>query len=211
MDGHRFDALTRSVFASASRRGALRLIVGATAGGVLAAVGRTPASAACGLVDERCTTADDCCANARCIEGRCSCPPRFTVCEGRCRDLQVSPNHCGACGNACEGDTPCCIGGRCRRTCGGECCANCFLETDPNTGRRSEFCCPRSLLCRSPRGPEHDRCCYPDEECRDGTCCRTCPEDPRAVDGCCDPVGTEVCRNGRCRSLDTARLIRVRR
>ena len=45
-----------------------------------------------------------------------TCDPGFDPCQdqapGFCFDLQASPNHCGACGNACPLRTPC-EGGQC--------------------------------------------------------------------------------------------------
>ncbi len=103
-------------------------------------------------------------------------------------------------GNGCRGT---------EQRCGGECCdrAQCFIdpgESQETTSDDVEFCCPRSKICRSPRGSRYDRCCYRDEVCqKDGTCCRRC------AGRCCRYF--EHCVDGRCKPLGSVRYARLRR
>ena len=72
MDSHYFDALTRSLAATRSRRGALA----ALAGSALAALGLSPhaVAAACRAPKRRCEKGRQCC-TGRCKRGKCaSCP-----------------------------------------------------------------------------------------------------------------------------------------
>ena len=86
MDGERFDAIAK-VTATASRRGALRLL----AGGLLTAVLARPRAAAgqlgtaanagsCRAPGDICDGDADCCSE-RCRSGRCLCRRRGAACE----------------------------------------------------------------------------------------------------------------------------------
>jgi len=65
----------------------------------------------CGACQRRCQPAH---APAECSAGVCghgACEPGYADCDGNaengCEARLDSPNHCGACGNACEGGAPC--------------------------------------------------------------------------------------------------------
>lgn len=84
MEGNRFDDLTRAIAGSATRRGVLRRLAGAVAGGLLVAVGVRQAEATPCRPDGR-----PCRLHAECCSGTC--------------DFNVHPNrrkpphgHCGA-------------------------------------------------------------------------------------------------------------------
>jgi len=94
--------------------------------------------------------------------------------------------------------------------CGGKCCKDCFVRSDPNTGKKTPFCCREDRICRSPQGRRFDQCCYGDERCRPNNpdqtkiCCRLCNGT------CCD--SQDYCKNGStCTFIGTARLARIRR
>ena len=74
MDHDRFDALARSLGDVATRRHALRLLVGSALGAALGLLGGDGARAthggACKHVDRRCANDRDCC-SGRCRRGRC--------------------------------------------------------------------------------------------------------------------------------------------
>src|SRR5688500_5465807 len=78
MDDQRFDRLARTVAATGTRRGALRLLVGG-AFGLLAArrepepVAAQQAQIACGAVGAKCRTNGQCCHGAVCRNGACAC------------------------------------------------------------------------------------------------------------------------------------------
>jgi hypothetical protein len=95
------------------------------------------------------------------------------------------------------------------KRCGKGCCRNCFVKRNPNTGLRAGLlCCPTQRICRSPLGRDQDQCCYRDEVCENGSCCRICPDPGRS--GCCESF--EFCNDsGFCEDLNTARLPRFRR
>lgn len=44
---------------------------------------------------------NECAEGTPCIEGRCGCPTGFTLCGGRCVDLQTNDQNCGECGRMC--------------------------------------------------------------------------------------------------------------
>ena len=108
---------------------------------------------------------------------------------------------------------------RCKKNkrCGKDCCGqgSCLVkEIDPNSGKITIGCCPKSNLCHAPEGdPDGNQCCYSDEKCNptgesngenngNGLCCRTC-------NGlCCAPQ--DHCVNGECVPIGTARLPRRR-
>ena len=110
---------------------------------------------------------------------------------------------------------------RCKKSkrCGKGCCSakSCFAKkVDPADRSPIGFdCCPAKLLCKSPRAPFPDQCCYPDETCRpslvddpltefETICCRPCA-------GKCCPHQNDECVNGECEPQTTARLPRTRR
>jgi hypothetical protein len=101
--------------------------------------------------------------------------------------------------------------------CGSGCCtADACFAAAVDTADRHPIgfdCCPAALLCRSPKAPFPDQCCYPDETCRpslvddanfETICCRPC-------NGACCPKQNDECIGGVCVGIDTARLPRTRR
>lgn len=104
--------------------------------------------------------------------------------------IEQAAARCGRVGEGCRKRRDCCRGEVCRRrrctceaeedACGGKCCADCFLDSDP----AKEFCCPAAKVC--PTAEFGEICCYPDEACRGDVCC---------CDGC---QGTVVCRGTCC-------------
>jgi hypothetical protein len=102
----------------------------------------------------------------------------------------------------CPDDKPCCLDGRCRRRCGDECCANCFVVKDSFTGDPidgSEVCCggESGQICLGrKRKRKDDRCCYPDETCVKGRCCGQNVLGAVKCGGRCCAVA--ACCNGAC-------------
>jgi hypothetical protein len=134
MKQRRFDAWTKSLAAAAASR--RQLLPALAVGVVLDRLGFPPgpAIAGCGKVGDRCERGGECCAGARCRNGRCRCKPGRGDCDraGRCRtDLRTDPANCGRCGAACPAEATCtdgvCVCADARPACGavGEltCCA----------------------------------------------------------------------------------------
>jgi hypothetical protein len=106
---------------------------------------------------------------------------------------------------------------RCKNSkrCGKDCCSQdyCFPNKKINPHDPDDVtpgCCPAKSLCLAPEGDTNgDQCCYSDEKCNpggnnngNGLCCRTCGGE------CC--ASAQVCKNGKCKILNTARLPRRR-
>ena len=125
MEGQRFDDLTRALTAGASRRRALRLLVGGMTAALGAALGRDragaqpPTCAAYGRVCSGtgcCTTTGAACrcyANGHC---RCVCPEGQAQIDGACACLgggNPCPGGLGAVNGCCPRGNPACqnIGG----------------------------------------------------------------------------------------------------
>jgi hypothetical protein len=63
------------------------------------------------------TATGQCCPDGRlACDGRC-CGADELCCDGECVDPAFDPNHCGACGNACDQRTERCHEGQCRDRC----------------------------------------------------------------------------------------------
>jgi hypothetical protein len=116
----RFDEVAHNLATGRISRGrALRVLaataLGAVLGGTGTLAGAGPAEAACARVGRRCRKSRDCCSGARCTRsGVCVCREGYTNCDGRCRNLQTSTNHCGTCSNACLSNEVCQSGDCCR-------------------------------------------------------------------------------------------------
>jgi hypothetical protein len=203
MDPTRFDSLTRMFGAAAPRR-ALIMVSGGLftrAWGPLT----QGVAAGCKKAGKKCGK-KKCCSGARCRHGKCRCRKGWDECNGdkSCQNLSGDNTNCGACGNSCSARPglcepcgqpcaeSCCIGGTCRLLCDGECCADCFVESDsgnPGKDCGTEACCPASQVCKKNSNPADDRCCWPNEVCLDGECC---------CDGC---MGTKPCGGTCCPSV----------
>ncbi len=214
MDPHRFDALTRSLARSRSRRHLARMAGAA----LLSALGldglQSGADArVCRIVGERCDDRLLCCGPGHvCVRGRCACGAGYTDCGGGCVDLSTDTANCGACGNVCDQGTACCNGICCRNDydvcCGGECTD---LEySDVNCGGCGQEC-PAGLRCCGSRcrdlTDDDARCggCSHDCATRGGTCenerC-SCPPEYAcgSAKRCGQPPDTACCKDGDCRS-----------
>jgi hypothetical protein len=107
----------------------------------------------------------------------------------------------GECDIACPPAKPCCIKGKCREMCDGECCADCFVEIllNGNPDEDHPVCCTSSggTVCEHNKpGPADDRCCYPNQVCVKGKCCcNGCQGAIKCGGKCC---AKEACCNGKC-------------
>ena len=116
---------------------------------------------------------------------------------GQAVDLSSADRVAASCnsGSGCPPEKPCCIKGTCRKRCGDECCADCFVEVSLLGGPDLEHpvCCESSdgTICEHKKpGPADDRCCYPNQVCVKGKCC------------CDDCEGSTVC-GGKCCAIDS--------
>jgi hypothetical protein len=97
---------------------------------------------------------------------------------GQAVDLSSADRVAASCngGSGCPPEKPCCIKGKCRKRCGDECCADCFVVVSLLGGPDLEHpvCCESSggTICEHKKpSPGDDRCCYDDEVCLKGKCC----------------------------------------
>jgi hypothetical protein len=201
VDNARFDALTRSLAVTDSRRTVVRRLIGGAAAGALALAGTrragaqvgpavcVPNGARCGPADEgnqrRCA---DCCSDytERQPNGqrRCACRPDGLECS---RDDQCCDNVCegGVCGEGfvCRPDNNVCRGGT--GTCGGD--PNCVCA---GVGRAPNF----ELVCADVRFAVC-QACRSDADCRRAgfPSSATCVRNFRCCGGgseCLVPCGT---------------------
>ena len=117
MDDRAFDTLTKSLSQPAARRATLKGLLGGAGSAALTALGIREAAARCARVGQRCDEGSDCCSNAKCKRSqprKCVCKAGFKNCDGFCRDLNNSRNHCGACNNDCLSNEVCQSGDCCR-------------------------------------------------------------------------------------------------
>ena len=116
----RFDALTRALATSGSRRQALGLLAGSL--GLLAV---SAGEAEAHDLREKCKEIRSKKKRRKCIkEARRHkaeheaetprCDEGLTTCAGACHDVKTSKEHCGACNNACQGLEVCQSGDCCR-------------------------------------------------------------------------------------------------
>jgi Stigma-specific protein, Stig1 len=157
MDADRFDSLIRSVSDPASRR----TLLGASVGGVLAALGQ-----------------DD--ATGKKKGKKCKHGKKF--CDGSCVKTATDPRNCGSCGKRCQINAIC-NAGQCQcktKTCDAhaQCCASgmaceCFTVGNPFGFTNPSDCkpinCPVEQQCI---GPKCQACCPPGSTCdrSTGTC-----------------------------------------
>ena len=148
MDGQRFDELTRTLAAGASRRAALRILAGGAAAGFLTLVRGSGARAdegGCKRTGKHCRRPDQCCSGVCLADGTCGCASHAD-CDDRnactvglcgpesrqCHQIRISST-CTQCrsnadcpgGNCCHGR--CCPGTECQQAATGEpiCCRDC--------------------------------------------------------------------------------------
>jgi hypothetical protein len=218
MDSHRFDAFARR-FAAGTRRQALASLVSASAFSRMGPLNR--AEAACQGYSGKCKKSRSCCGGEglHCKKGRCRCQQGWQQClpeTGSCQNLLADVNHCGACGNQCPPETPCCSNGACQPLCGATCCVDCFIELlgggIPNPAK--QVCCsgPVGTICSpdpvkrkrkknkkkkpQPTDPAADLCCYPEQICVNGECCCDGCEGAVVCGGTC--CASAACCNGEC-------------
>jgi hypothetical protein len=205
MDSRGFDALTRRLGAAGSRRRVLSTLLAGAFAGVLGGATTDEAAAGCKGYKGKCKSKGSCCSKEglRCKRGKCRCKNGWRHCPGTgegCTHVKADPEHCGACGNQCPAETPCCINGSCQELCGDTCCANCFVELlfggipKPN----SDMCCSSdgaNLCSANKHDKEDDFCCWPDQECVKGECCGALQGSVVCGGKCC---AGESCCNGKC-------------
>jgi hypothetical protein len=171
MDGNQFDALTRALASSPSRRGMLR----AVAAGALAAIGFHQRADAAPPVN--CPVHDLC-------NGACCAPTAEACCAGKCVTVSVDRIQCAACGKTCPAGETCC----------GETCR--LLRTDPNNcgacghdcghGR----CVKGACACDSGYKLCNGVCINPDtNDNHCGSCGHKCSENRDCVNGKCECTG----------------------
>ena len=186
MDGERFDAIAKAT-ATASRRGALRLLAAGAGAAVAGVLGISGAGAnhlgACRGTGARCNGDDQCCSH-RCRKKVCRC--------AGAGGPWLRSGHCG-------GAAYCQPGGTCSDACAGnwgdgnrDCCAS--APCDAGTGTCGG-CAMRATFCSATRP-----CCF--SECNGGACfsaagqrcaqdkdCRACYFDPTKCAGACGDNG----------------------
>lgn len=175
MDTQQFDDLSRSLTATRSRRGALRLLAGAAIGLVAARPAAGEAAGRCPKGKERC-------------DGRC-----LAVCKGlKIRNRRTCacdcPQEMTDCGKTCIGQDKCCPG---LKSCGGGCIA-------------ADVCCPHTEK-ECPDGSclakDAGACCAGVEvPCGSapGGCCNSFAGEVCSDDGCCNELFGEAVCGGKC-------------
>ena len=122
MDGQRFDAISKGLASSNSRRATLRAVTAGVLAAGLSALGLHEAAAKCNKEGKKCKKQKECCSK-KCKGGKCRCHALREKCTGT---SSTAGNSC--CGdaycttNACGEQTRCCqnIGNTCNSTC--DCC-----------------------------------------------------------------------------------------
>lgn len=162
-----------------------------------------------------------------------TCTGGLTWCDGGCVDTNISPTHCGGCGNSCGAGHDC-VAGHCTlrcptlgdfEDCGGDVCAN--LDSDPhNCGSCGNACgagevcsCGECTSACSDLDADPANCgacghaCLATEECCCGECVDTCeltectppipPLEPCVAGGCYD-TRWDFYNCGRCGTVCSA-------
>ena len=208
MDGDRFDAMTRALGASRSRRGFLRTLAGGLAAAVTGAAHPVTGEAAgCGKAGERCgccksgltCTGGTCCPNDRVCNGAC-CPSGHTCQNGTCvrsGSGDGSPGGCPAgqakCGRSCVDITT-----------GVTNCGGCGLVCPVSTNRCQVAVCANGVCGFAPVNegqtcPGDGNLCFGRFVCDQGSCVGIAPVGCAASDDChvageCIPA-TGLCSN----------------
>lgn len=229
MDGERFDGIAKRVAVGpASRRGVLRLLVGAALGGLLArvapaaakprrddepgvAAAAKPGGKGCQKVGRKCSKESRrCCNGARCAGGRCQCQAGFRRVGQACLPLGVcvSDAECGAApGTVCRNGACVCADGT--KACG-DACIDVDRCCDDDDCRGDEICLDGSCRCQvGQKECAGNRCLDRDLCCEEGDC--RCPDNLKACgdrciarDACCVDAdcGEKVCQDGTCLCRD---------
>ena len=182
MDDRRFDALTRWVDTSQSRRGVLRTLTGSTLGTALGLGVLREADAAIKPANAKCSS-DTQCASGTCIQyGKCKKDGKLTgKCRCSCSETSLCPTDksCqnGACFSDCTNPFTCPD-----RTTGGGCGRGCVCG-DTDLG---DFCLGNTILCDGNNTCATSADCPTGSVCLDlgGTCVKGCPEQL-----CANPCG----------------------
>ncbi len=129
MDGRRFDELSRMIASGSTRRGAIRVALGAVLVGAAARSG-APAAAQlesagkCGADGDRCQQQSDCCKGLTCRNNRCRYKNNCGGQEGDfcqrngdcCSKIFCCESQCTKCkGYACGSNNDCCNGFVCKK------------------------------------------------------------------------------------------------
>lgn len=205
MDAHRFDAIARRLGLAASRRQALAALFAGAVSPVAAHLTSDEAAAGCKGYKKKCEKNRQCCKKdgLRCKRNRCRCKKGWKRCPGTgedCTHVKADPDNCGTCGNECPPATPCCINGSCQEECGGNCCADCFVDKNKGVEQfGTDTCCDpgAGTFCRGKKNdPSDDQCCWPEQTCVKGTCCYDGTHGAVICGGkCCAEAS---CCNGQC-------------
>jgi hypothetical protein len=187
-----FDALSKAIFRSSSRRALASRIWAIVMAGAVVNREAGEASTGCRLLGAKCKRRAQCCSRI-CKRGRCRCGGGAHPCGGSCVDLSRDLANCGACGRLCRNATNC-LGGECICSSGRiRCATDCVLaQTDRDhcgacgnacrgnerctqgiccdpvfreTISKEPLCCPRSDICGG------EVCCFPGDECINDSCC----------------------------------------
>ncbi len=175
-----------------------------------------------------CLTNSDCGNGQVCANNQCECQAGQTLCNGTCTDITSSAEHCGGCGNLCQGqcinatcecNPPCtggkeCINGQCQCPAGQTLCNDqCSFLTDCNNCGACGQTCGPCEVCNaagelvSKCDPNQCEVCEPGGTCVNscnGTCFECDGEGhctiPKDCGGCavCDPSTGLCSQNSTC-------------